>query len=70
MMGTLLRGYITELAIAKPSTEIETLPSLVGRPPLNNWRMRHDPWGDRLEVVAKDADFTVRADVKDIPSLF
>ena len=64
--GSLLRVYILEIAIAKPSKEIETLPSLIGRPLLNSWRMRHDPYGGRLEVVAKNADVTLRADLEDI----
>jgi hypothetical protein len=68
--GTLVRAYLLQVAIAKPSTSAESLPSVIGRPLLNKWRMRHDPWDNRLEVIAKDADLTIRSDMDDVAFRF
>ena len=66
--GTLIRVYSLPVTVAKPSESINKLPSLIGRPLLNNWRMWHDPYGNRLEIVAKNATSTIRGNVADIPS--
>ena len=37
--GTLLRAYLLQVAIAKPSTSAGSFPSMIGRPLLHKWRM-------------------------------
>ena len=66
--GTLTRVYSHPVTVAKLSESINKLPSLIGRPLLNNWRMWHDPYGNRLEIVAKNVTSTIRGNVANIPS--
>ena len=68
--GTLIRACLFQVAIARPSTDADVIPLVIGRPLLNEWRMRHDPWGSRLEVITKEADRTIRADMDDVAFRF
>lgn len=47
---TLLREYRCEVLVGKPSSNLNRLPSLLGRSLLNLWRMVYDPTEDRLEM--------------------
>ena len=67
--GTLIRAHATAIAVAEPSTDIETLPSLLGRPLLNDWRINFDPRRNRLEITVKNPLFTMRGDVRDFPPI-
>ena len=57
--GNRLHVYRIDIGIPKPRKEIARLPSLLGRDIFDNWWMRYDPPGDRLEFVVKRADFTM-----------
>lgn len=45
-----LREYHCEVLIGRPSGHSDRLPSLLGRPLLNHWRMLYDPVRDRLTM--------------------
>jgi hypothetical protein len=60
--GRLIKTYDFHVGILRSNQqEALTLPSLLGRDVLDNWWMRYDPPGRRLEFTVKFADITVRA---------
>ena len=50
-------GYEIQLRICKPSREIISIPSLLGRDVIDQWRVIYDKSGSRLEaeVISSDA---------------
>ncbi|MCI0441504.1 MAG: retroviral-like aspartic protease family protein [Chloroflexi bacterium] len=57
--GRKLRVYRIGIAIPRPRQNIAMLPSLLGRDVIDNWWMRYDPLGSRLEFTVKRADITL-----------
>ena len=53
--GPLYRIYVVALAVGKLGPQEANLPSLLGRPLLNNWRTYIDPVDGRVEIVAENA---------------
>ena len=52
--GAGLREYHCEVLIGRPSGNSDRLPSLLGRPLLNRWRMLYDPTDDRLTMTHRE----------------
>ena len=52
-----LYGYEIELRVCKPSTDLMTIPSLLGRDIIDQWRVTYDKFALELlaEVISSDA---------------
>lgn len=52
----MLHVYQTALDVASPGSDVNGLPSLLGRDVLDRWRMDYYPTADRLEFEVISAD--------------
>jgi hypothetical protein len=50
--------YLIDLEIAAPTSEIERIPTLLGRDILDQWRMVYHPARNRLSFTVISADYT------------